>query len=255
MFLSSCGTNYFVYKIIDKLRYNYVEPTISIDHNGVNPYNESAHKKNNFKIANLVDGIIPTSYTYRLAYNDFSNLLDTIPLPINTDKIQFSELNVDGKIIIFHGLNRIGFKGTSYIVDAMEMLKKKYNDDVEIIIKGNMPLNEYLEIMKKTHIVIDQALSYDYGMNALYAMAMGKVVLSGNEIECQEEYKRFDIPVINILPSVIDIYSKLENLILNKKQIQELSIKSRIFVEDFHDYKKIANQYIEEWRNIDERNG
>jgi hypothetical protein len=83
---------------------------------------------------------------------------------------------------------------------------------------------------------------------------MGKVVLSGNEPECGKEFGRDDIPVINIKPSVEDIYNKLEKLVLNKKCLEEIGYKSRKFVEDFHDYKKVAKQYLETWEKYGDNN-
>jgi len=249
MFLSSCGTNYFVYKIRNQLTYNYVDATIKIDLKNNNNYAKKNYVKNNILVANLVDGIIPTTYTYRLAYEHSSKITDTIPFPINIDDIKFIPQRFNNKIIILHGITRVGFKGTSYIKLALEKLKLKYSDEIEVIIDGKMSLKEYLYILEKTNIVVDQALSYEYGMNAMYSMAMGKVVLSGNEPESQKEFQRYDIPVINIEPSVDDIYDKLEYLILNKNKIIEIGKKSREFVEDFHSHVKVAKQYIDVWES------
>jgi len=88
-------------------------------------------------------------------------------------------------------------------------------------------------------------------MNAIYSMAMGKVVLSGNEPECQQEFGRADIPVINIEPTVEDIYNKLEKLVLDKKSVIEIGEKSRLFVEDFHHHVKVAQQYIDTWNSVE----
>lgn len=252
MFLSSCGTNYFVYKVRGKLRYNYVDPTIEIDLKGRNPYNEKCRAMNNVKVANLVDGIIPTMYTYKLAYDKQPNLLETIPLPINIDSVKFIPQKLENnKLKIFHGISREGFKGTKYIREAMERLKESYPNDVEIIIDGKMPLKEYLKVLEETNVVVDQAFSYEYGMNAIYSMAMGKVVLSGNEPECQKEFGRKDIPIINIEPSVENIYNKLEKLVLNKQSVIEIGEKSRKFVEDFHHHVKVAQQYIDTWSSVE----
>ncbi|MCC5912474.1 MAG: glycosyltransferase [Clostridiaceae bacterium] len=252
VFLSSCGTNHFVNRIKDQLRYNYIDATIKEDLNGRNKYNDKIFIRNNINIANLVDGIIPVMYTYRLAYDKQPNLLRTIPLPINVETVKFIPQKIENnKLKIFHGITREGFKGTKYIREAMEKLEENYPNDVEIIIDGKMPLDKYLEVLEETNVVVDQALSYEYGMNAIYSMAMGKVVLSGNEPECQEEFGRTDIPIINITPNVEDIYSKLEKLVLNKKSVIEIGEKSRLFVEDFHHHVKVAQQYIDTWNSVE----
>jgi glycosyltransferase involved in cell wall biosynthesis len=250
LFLSVAGDHYYIYKIAQKLKYSHLQGNKNYD----NIMNRQSYITNNNKIVKLVDGIIPICYTYAEAYRNSQKLLKTIPLPINTDKIKSTPQNIkNNKIKIFHGLNREEAKGTKYIKEAMIKLKEKYPNDVEILIDGKMPLDKYLKVLEETNVVIDQALSYGYGMNALYSMAMGKVVLSGNEPETQKEFGRTDIPVINILPSVEDIYNKLEKLVLDKKSVIEIGEKSRLFVEDFHYYVKIAQKYVDTWNSIEVR--
>jgi hypothetical protein len=75
-------------------------------------------------------------------------------------------------------------------------------------------------------------------------MALGKVVFSGNEKECMEEFERNDIPIINILPEVNDIVFKLEKFINNTHLIKEYSEKSSNFARDFHNDKKVARKFL-----------
>ncbi len=247
IYLSACGDDYFYLtyakKILKYFTYDYVD----------------AKKIKYFldkekKIHNYIDGIIPTLYDYSIGYKNSQyfkegKVLETIPMPIDSQIIEYKKNKLKDKIIIFHGINREEFKGTKYIKKAMENIKKKYPDQVEIIIKGNMPLKDYKELLSNVDIVLDQCKTYGYGMNALYAMAMGKVVLSGNEVENMEEFKRKDIPVVNIRPEVIDIEKKLEYLIENPNLILEIGEKSRKYVEEVHDMKIVAKKYLEIFKN------
>ncbi|MGV8148983.1 MAG: glycosyltransferase [Alkaliphilus sp.] len=202
-----------------------------------------------------VKKIIPCTYSYAGAYreSEYSNkVTKTLPFPIDTNKIRYAPQRIENnRLKIFHGLNRESIKGTKYIREAMLRIERKYPNDVEILIDGRMSLNKYLKVLEEANIVIDQALSYEYGMNALYSMALGKVVLSGNELECQRELERTDIPVINITPSADDIYNKLEKLVLDKKSVEEIGYNSRKFVEDFHHHVKVAKKYIDTWNSIE----
>ncbi len=223
------------------------------------PYSEIEIKKSVFmrfnaikkyeKILDKIDGIIPTcwDYTeaYRLFYKNNTKLKQTIQFPIDLSNVNYKKNVIKDKIIIFHGLNREGFKGTKYIREAMENIKRKYPDKVEIVIDGRMPLEEYKKILEKSNIVIDQCKSYSYGMNALISMAQGKLVFSGNEEECMNELKRNDIPVVNITPSVEDIEEKLEYFIKNSHLITEIGEKSRKFIEEFHECSVVAKKYLE----------
>lgn len=200
-----------------------------------------------------IDGVIPVMYDYAEAYRNSSwqtvnKIKKTIPLCIDLENTEvLNELKE--KIVIFHGISREDFKGTYFIRKAMENIKEKYPDKVEIIIDGKMPLEKYKKLLKKTNIIIDQCKSFGYGMNALYGMSMGKLVFSGNELENEIEFEKKDIPVVNIIPDIEDIEKKLEYFILNPKLIIETGNKARKFVEEFHEAEIVASQYIKLYNN------
>ncbi len=196
----------------------------------------------------FIQKAIPVMYGYAQAWrnSEFTKscrILPTIPLPVDTSKYEVNN-TVRGKIVVFHGIIRPEQKGTPLIVEAMDRLQRNYPDKVECVAKGGMPLDEYLPLLNRTNILIDQAYADSVGMNGLYALAMGKVVLGGNAPENQKEFNEYDCPIVNIEPDVEDIYCKLEDLILNADKIEVLSKKSREYVERVHDAKVIAKKYI-----------
>lgn len=205
-------------------------------------------RKYNQFLLDKIKGYIPIMYEYAQPFRDISynKLCPTIPIPINVDKIEYEENIIKGKIIIFHGISRTD-KGTDIIRQAMENIKHKYPDDVEIVLKGNLSLTEYLKIIRKANIVIDQTYTVSYGVNAIYNMAMGKVVLGGGEPECLSEFNIESSPLIAIKPDVDDIMQKLTFLINNTEVIKGIGRQSREYVEQIHDYKKIAKIYIKVW--------
>jgi hypothetical protein len=199
-------------------------------------------------IADKCNGIIPIMYEYEISYKNHSNRKKTIPIPINTKKIKYSPNVISNKVVIFHGLNRYGAKGTRFVEIAFEKLRKKYPNDLELIIDGKMPLDKYLDIMKRVNVILDQTYSYSCGMNAVYALAMGKVVMGGAEPESLISLGVTESPVINILPDVNDIEKKIEECILEKKRnIENIGYEGRLFAENTHDYIKIAQQYVDTW--------
>lgn len=192
-------------------------------------------------------GIIPIMYEYEESYRDSLKRLKTIPIPINVNKIKYKENVVKDKLVVFHGLNRYGFKGTRFVEEAFSILKEKYPNDLELIIKGNMPLNDYLELMSRTNIVIDQTNSHSCGVNGIYALAMGKVVLGGAEPESLASHGVKESPVINILPSVTSIVDEVEKLLETKNKIKLLGESSRQYAEDVHSHIKVAEKYVQLW--------
>jgi len=206
----------------------------------------------NKDILDIVDGLIPIMYEYEVGYKSEydkpNKIKKVIPIPINTDKIEYHPNKVKDKIVIFHGLNRYGFKGTKYVEEAFEILNKKYPNDLELVIKGNMPLNDYLKLMQRTNIVIDQTNSYSLGVNGVYALAMGKIVLGGAEKESLDSLGVNKSPIINIKPSAKSIIEEIEKILENRDNIESLGYKSRIFAKNVHNYKIVAQRYIDTWQ-------
>ena len=197
--------------------------------------------------------VIPFNYDYAEAYRMKQNIYnfivcDSIPLPYDTEKTKFIN-EVNGKIKIMHGISRVHEKGSVYIVTAMNMLKERYPEKVELLFAKHLTLSQYLQFMREANILVDQCYGCGYGMNAIEALAMGKVVLSGNEPENQKEMNCYNIPIVNITPNVRQIYNALEILILNPDRIKELSISSRKYAEEVHNCSLVAQKYADLFEN------
>ena len=173
---------------------------------------------------------------------------DSIPLPFDTDKTECVN-DVKGKVKIMHGITRVHEKGSVYIITAMNMLKEKYPEKVELLFAKHLTLTQYLLFMREANILVDQCYGSGYGMNAIEALSMGKVVLSGNATENQKEMKNDTIPIINITPNVGQIYTALESLILNPDKIKELSERSRQYAEEVHNCSRVAQKYADLFEN------
>ena len=249
IYLSACGSDYYHCKayIDGKLKYYAHDESPDI----INQYTKKWIKYQNTQIAENVNGIIPTSYDYSAGYSSFNTLCPTLPLPLQLSNLKYKENRFSNKIVFFHGLSRESFKGTKYIRAAMEKLKDTYPNDVEIIINGKMPYIEYLNLLQSTNVVIDQCKCYGYGMNAIIAMAMGKVVLSGIEEEAKMDLGITETPIINIRPDIDYIYTQLEGILQNKKDLSQIGYASRKYVERYHDNIRVAQRYVDIWSQKD----
>ena len=241
--LAAGGDAYFLRYARQKLEYSPPDELIK----GYQSYKSQSDLDFNQWIIEKVSGVIPIMYEYEVGYASVPNRLPTIPIPINIDKIPYEENKVRKKLVVFHGLNRYEFKGTRHVEEAFEVLARKYPNDLELVIDGKMPLNDYLAVMRRTNVVIDQTYSYSCGMNAIYALAMGKVVLGGAEPESLISLGVDSTPVINLKPNAQSIIEKIEQLLEKRNQFEQLGYESRKFAEEVHDYKKIAQQYIDTW--------
>lgn len=205
-------------------------------------------------IADTADGIIACLYEYYTAYkNDYQAKSVYIPLPINTDRLSYKPLNnTPQKISFFIGINkdRSQFKGTDILEKALIRLKEHYPNEIVIKRAESISYDTYNEMMEEAHVVLDQLYSYTPAMNALTAMASGKIVISGGEPEMYELLgEKQNHPIINVYPNEDDVFNKLEHLINHKHLLPHLSASSRLFIEKHHSYTEIAKQYLSFWCN------
>ena len=167
-----------------------------------------------------------------------------IPLPIEISDCHISTC-VGRRINILHGIIRAQQKGSRYFLKALEYIKNKYLDKVNVVIVERLPLDEYLKIFDECDILLDQNTSYCLGMNAEIGLMKGKVVLGGNEPEEQLELG-YSSPVINVIPNTDQIISEIEKLINNPEKIDAIKLESRRYAENYLNAIKIAKRYISE---------
>ena len=175
-----------------------------------------------------------------------------IPNPVNIELINYSELLKSTKIKIFHGVSTKNYikKGNVFFDESIKLLISKYEDKIQYTRVEDIPYNKYIDCLKDSDIILDQVYAYDQGYNALEAMSMGKVVVTGAEKEWLEYYKiKEDTIAINALPNVNYLVNKISALIENPEKIKKISINARKFIEVYHNYKSIASIYENKWIN------
>lgn len=261
IFLGAFGDDYFYTKAcLENKTYRYSEffvngkPTnLKANKDLVHAWMNTFRQKANIEIADTCDGIIACLCEYYMAYEaDYKSKLKYIPLPIDVNEIHFYQLSVPDKIRFFIGVNRVRMevKGTNLFLEALAEIEKKYKNEIEISTIESLPYREYKRILDSSDVVLDQTYSYSVAMNGLLSLSSGKVLMSGAQPEMYEflnEHKNY--PVVNILPTVEDIYSKMEKIIQNKQQIPQISADGRTFVEQHHDHIKVAKEYLKTWES------
>ncbi len=258
IFLSACGEDTHVINAYKNgvMRYSILDPfmedpaLVSEAHYSYKYLQSDYVALHNFVVDN-VKAIIPSDLDYAIPYAGHPKVAPMIPNPVNIDKVDFKPLNIEKKINIFFGINRFSYykKGSHIILEALKDIAHSYKDKVNIVLAENLPYDAYIKKYDAAHIFIDQLYSYDQGFNALEAMAKGKCVLTGAEKEFEAHYQ-LKVPVaVNVLPDKMDVVNKLSGLIENPAKIIEISQNARRFIEQFHDYKKVAQQYIDVWQD------
>ena len=256
--LSACGedTTYINYLLRSELSHHILTPYLknkklkSYFEPSLKYLKPSFKKLSDFVIKN-VNYIIPGDFDYEMAYRNKTKVKPLIPFPVNTEKNKVLALNIEGKIKIFHGISRSNYykKGNDIFVQALEQIQEKHNDKIEIIQEESIPYKDYIKLYNESHILLDQTYVYDHGYNALEAMAQGKVVFSGFSDEFKSHYNITKKIGIHTTPNIEEIVKNLSWLIENPKEILKISKNARAYIEDQHDYIKVAKTYVDTWNS------
>jgi len=258
VFLLSCGEDFvyvnynFEHRDNKSILQPYFEGKIE-DKNFLNAlkFREKSFKKlHNYIYKNII-GVIASDFDYHIPLQNNLKYLGLIPNPINIDNFPENKMEAIDKIIIFHGINSFSYykKGNDFFDKALKIIKEKYPNKVEIIVARSLPYKDYILLYNNAHIVLDQVYAFDQGYNALEAMAKGKVVFTGAEMEFEKHYNLSKKVALNALPNVDYLVQQLTYLIENPIEIIEIGNQARTFIEKEHHYIKIAEKYIEKWSN------
>lgn len=260
IFLGAFGDDYFWIKACLDQKYKYSEFYIGNVKNErtksdylVENWLGTKRQDANLEMAESCNGIVACLYEYYEAYKEtYNDKLTYIPLPVNIGEVRLKELPSLDKINFFIGINkaRNEFKGTDLLYEVVQQLVLTYPADACVTKVESVMYSEYLSRIQDAHIVLDQLYSYSPAMNGLLTMALGKVLVGGGEPDMyallHEDRLR---PIVNVYPDKKDIYNKLEELVLHKDRIVERAKAGRLFVEKYHDYMKVAQQYLDFWNS------
>ena len=244
---TACSYPYNLF--VKKLHYSPCEECKKNDLINVKCDHEKVNAKSiEFDRYEKYNAIVSTHYEYYQSFNEtiFKNKNNFIPIPVDLNQFQFDEIIIIDKINVYYGEIRKGFKGGVYIEEALEKIRNSpYSKYFNIIVSKKLTYAEYLKVISSCHILIDQASSYSYGVNAIIGLSKGKVVLSGAESESVELLSDSQIsnPIINIKPNSDDIYNKLIWLLENKSKLPEIGSKGRAFINKFHSLDSISEKY------------
>ena len=152
------------------------------------------------------------------------------------------------KLLIIHAPSHRGKKGTEYVIEAVDkLIKEGYKIDFKLL--ENLPNSGVREWLNISDIVVDQLLRGWHGAFTVESMALAKPTLCYINEEWKKEvgYAK-DLPLVNTTSSTI--YDNLKLLIENPDLRREIGGKSRKYVEEVHDSKKIAKQLLELYMSL-----
>lgn len=169
-------------------------------------------------------------------------------IPIDLERLQASPLP-EGPVKIFAGFRpeRRLLKGAQEMTLTAREVVAERPGECELIETGGLAMGEYYRQMRDAHIVLDQLHAYTPATNALAAMAMGRVAVTGGEPEFYDFIGEESLRPSVAASPLRDWKSDLLRLIDNRDALAEKAAQGRVFVERHNDARLVADRFLAAW--------
>ncbi|MGN5059032.1 hypothetical protein ACTG2K_13365 [Aeromonas caviae] len=242
LFLLCCGDDVEYIKagesgIINKFVFT------GIDYPAIKYFKKTADKIINYLCAKAANKIIPTMYDYQAPWkaSRFNyKVTEVVPLACYVENIPKIKPTNTKAIKIMHGINRRDVKGTDVILAALKRIESTFSN-VEIYTPEKLSQSAYLKLFSEIDISIDQCKCHSYGMNAIYAMMHGHVVLAPADEQHCASFNIYKSPVVSINHDADDIFHKLKILIMSAESLDRLKIETVDYAARYHKPAHVCN--------------
>jgi len=159
----------------------------------------------------------------------------------------YPKKNTQGPLRIVHASNHRMFKGTHFLIEAVENLKAE-GIPVELILVEKVPNEKALDIYRSADIVFDQCLIGFHGYFALEAMAIGKPVMCF--IRKPEEYLLHpeECPIINTHLNTLQ--EDIRYFVDNRERLTDIGMRSRQYIEKYFTLEAFAERLKKAYKEL-----
>ena len=145
----------------------------------------------------------------------------------------------NGMVTIVHTPNHRGFKGTEFIVDAVDQLRRE-GLLVELRLLEQVPNEQVRTVFQEIDILVDQLIATAYAFSAIEGMASGLPVLANLENDAYTRlFRRWsylqECPVVSTSPETV--VRNLRLLITRPDLRDVLGRAGRAYAEKYHSYE------------------
>lgn len=264
VFLTMCGDDHFFVKdCVEGKLFRFSEYRIGNEKTDMvksDPWREQGwlldeHRRYTRHLYDSIDGAMSVLPEYDMSarlHMDPEKLAFT-NLPVELDCLPYEKMDdIRGRIRILVGI-RGGMevqKGTAHLLELCREVEKEMPEKIEVKTVSNLSLSDYIEELKRSHIVIDQLYSYSPATNALQAMALGRVAATGGQDEYYEYLRESTRPVLCLSPDKSDDEIKLmiKKLASDPDRLKQMSEEGRRIVESHNDVRIVADRYESHWK-------
>jgi len=176
-----------------------------------------------------------------------------LPNPVNVESLnEFARKHAHARkkreeIIVAHAPTNRKVKGTDFVINAVNQLKKE-GLNIRLDLIENKEHETALQHILNADIVVDQLIVGWYGVQAIEAMILKKPVCVFIRKDLEKNFKGFSMPVCN--SSVSSIKENLRELVLDDNLRNKLGENGEKYAKKMHDSNKIAEKTIKLYESL-----
>lgn len=145
----------------------------------------------------------------------------------------------NGSVRIIHTPNHRGFKGTEFLVDAVERLRRE-GLQIDLVLLEGISNDEVRREMQQADVLAEQFIGIGYALSGIEGMACGLPVMANLEHEAYTRvYRRYgfldECPVLSTSPETL--VDNLRSLVTSPELRETLGRAGRVFVDKYHSYR------------------
>jgi glycosyltransferase involved in cell wall biosynthesis len=169
--------------------------------------------------------------------------------PLPTEEWAPTEAPVDDVLTVVHSPNHPHYKGTRYLVEAVDELRRE-GLAIELVLVQGMPNDEARAAYEQADVIADQFLIGAYALFAIEGMALGKPVLCYlNERFAPHHPEWAECPILSTTPETIG--ANLRRLAAEPELRGELGRRGPPYADKYHSLRAVGAQldgiYRELW--------
>jgi hypothetical protein len=137
---------------------------------------------------------------------------------------------------VAHAPNHGHFKGTRFLVEAIERLRGE-GQPIEFVSVQGVPNKKVIELFKASHLVADNFIAGSHGYTALEAMALARPVLCfirGDDMVIDPS----TCPIINVRPE--QVYDTLKKCLEGGVDLESLGKRGRAYIDRYYSVEAVA---------------
>ncbi len=159
----------------------------------------------------------------------------------------YPDAGTDRLVKIVHASNHRMFKGTRFLIEAVEQLRAE-GEPVELVLVERMSNSQALETYRRADIIFDQCLMGNIGYFALEGMALGKPVMCFVRHPDRYLLQPDECPIINTHLSTLK--EDIRGLLRRRSELPAIGRRSRVYIEKYFTLSAFAERLGAAYRKL-----